>query len=174
MPIIMITIGLGLMTISFITDPPTLQLTTQFYPNPLQIQYAKDASVADVKDLIASFGKDFEFKENSAKSLKELNDYVFTHSSETQRGTLMINSFNKSNSSLTYTLLVNTTSPDIGAILINEISKAFIKHQTGRSISIKIYNDPMPLTKQTKEIESTADGFIGSLVFAIGLVRINK
>lgn len=52
------------------------------------------------------------------------------------------------------------------------MNQALIRNLTGKNISIRLIDDPFPLTKKFASLSSTANGFIAIFVFAVAMAFI--
>ena len=72
-----------------------------------------------------------------------------------------------------YFTLINTISPDSGAVFLNQFNQAFIRMATGENdLQIQCYNSPLPVSGNFKNFEDSIDGFFAALIFTMAMVFI--
>ncbi len=55
---------------------------------------------------------------------------------------------------------------------MNTMNQALISRVVNAKVSIRIYNSPLPQTKQTEKISASALGFIASFIFSIAMAFV--
>jgi ATP-binding cassette subfamily A (ABC1) protein 3 len=70
----------------------------------------------------------------------------------------------------TYIYAVNTVAQESPTYLLNLMNEAILRHASKNSkAKLEMTVSPFALTKAELENENTADGFIGSFIFSIGM-----
>lgn len=173
MPIIMITVGLGIMTIKFVIESPALEMLPNLYSTPLPTVYSGSADPNTMMALLEKMDSRIKLSYTSQSSAADWDNYLFDNRRSDQRGSYFIQEIDRNRQVYSYISLFNTTSPDSVSVFINRMNEAILKYATGNNqISLVAVNEPMPLTRTSKSIENTADGFIGAIIFVIALAFI--
>ncbi|CAG9334828.1 unnamed protein product [Blepharisma stoltei] len=167
-PIVLVFVGLALMMISSgFKTPEKHLLSTSLYDQPQSPLYYFQEN-ATVNGNFASL-IDSDFK-NTANSLQWFDKYLFDHRAEPENyrmGSFYFNKMDTTNDQYEAIIFHNQSAPQATGVYYNNIANQIFAN-LGTSVTVTVYNYPLPYTKKVKDLANTGDGFIASIVFSLG------
>jgi len=173
LPVFIMLIGIALLYATPITDPPNLLLSPSIYDekNDLRMNYSGQ-EVPQFAQYLNNFKANYVTLDNSTKWDEE----IFTDRSwqkEGSKGSFFINDFNLSLMNNTYIVESNSTSPDTGPILLNQMNQMIIRTlKNDSSFNLLVHNYPLAYSETDKLNEFLENQFFTAILVTLAFAFI--
>jgi ATP-binding cassette, subfamily A (ABC1), member 3 len=166
MPIFIIMIGLGFMSIPIIfKDYDRYELTISNYESTQTLLYGGTANGTNLMSQISNV----YIENTNITSLETFSDYltVSTDKTPSHMGAYYFDTIDETNKIYSYEAYINQTAFQAAPTFYHAMSSSILT-SINPIFSMKVYNYPLPYTKKMGRIENW-NGSIASLVFCLGL-----
>jgi ATP-binding cassette, subfamily A (ABC1), member 3 len=171
LPMILMTVCCAVLTIKIILESPPLELLPSIYSTPLPTVYSGSASEYSMNEIMKEMDPNLKMFYHKETSAQQWDNYLFDKRNSEQRGAFFIQEAYRNSQTYSYISLFNSTSPDSVAIFINRLNLAIMKYATGnKDFRLSVVNEPLPMTRTSKELENTVSSVLAVVVFVLILV----
>ena len=171
LPVFVMTVGIALLYATPIEDPPSLILNPSLYSSENEIHMRYSGQRA--QDFILNGGGfETEFFD-SGDNLTVWDQNVYELRTSNQRGSFFIKQFDRSIDNYTYHLEANSTSPDSGPVLINQMDQMIMRTVLNDpSFKLQIRNYPLGYSETDKENEFLEYQFFTAILVTLAFAFI--
>mmetsp|Transcript_24372 Transcript_24372/g.21540 ORF Transcript_24372/g.21540 Transcript_24372/m.21540 type:complete len:1036 (+) Transcript_24372:413-3520(+) len=177
LPVLMVIIGIALTKSSFLQDPKTLDITTEYWGHENNVAYNEVLGEGGnvPSGLIDEFtpSSDFNMVEKDVDDVEEFDNMLLEERDEVspfRKYGVYFNEIDRTSQSYSYLLLVDTRAREASSVAMNHIHNAILRYASGNDdLNIQVTNKPFPLTAGSKSIEDAVDGLSLAFIFAIGI-----